>query len=419
MEILLRQARIIDPSSSFHQQQADIFIQDGIIKKIGTLSKSGADLKEIHGVHVSPGWVDLFAQFGDPGYEYRETLATGSEAAASGGYTDVLILPNTAPVLHNKSGIEYIVQRSRGLPVSIHPIGAITKNAEGKELAEMYDMHQSGAAAFSDGIQTIQSAGLLLKALQYLKAIAKTVIQLPNDRSVNPSGLMHEGVVSTRLGLPGMPAIAEDLMIVRDLELVKYTGSKLHLTGISTAGAVALIRLAKAEGVAVSCSVTPYHLWFTDEDLKAYDTNLKLTPPVRTEKDRAALRAAVLDGTIDCIATHHMPLDTDHKVVEFEYALPGMTGLETSYGIVRTCMPELSEERLAALFSTAARNLFDLQAVTIQEGQPASLTLFDPQATWKVPAGRSRSRNTPFTGIELKGKPIGIINKDKLFLNEL
>ncbi|HEY0356147.1 MAG TPA: dihydroorotase [Flavisolibacter sp.] len=418
MEILLRQVNIIDPSSPFHQQEKDIFIQNGVITEIGQVSRKADREIAMEGLSVSPGFTDVFAHFCDPGFEYRETLETGTAAAAAGGFTDVMVIPNTNPVLHNKSGIEYIVQRSRDLVVHVHPIAAITRKTEGKELAEMYDMHQSGAIAFSDGINTVQSPGLLLKALQYIKATNQVIIQLPDDKSISATGLMNEGVVSTRLGLPGKPVIAEELMIARDIELAKYTGSKIHFTGVSSARSLQLVRKAKEEGIAVSCSVSPYHLYFTDKDLAQYDTNLKLNPPLRTAEDREALVQALFDGTIDCIASHHLPQDTDHKVVEFEYADYGMTGLETAFGIVNSCVPNLPGEKLVELFSTNARAIFGLKKNTIDKNEAASLTLFHPKRKWTVEKLYSRSRNSAFIGKELTGKPIGIINKDKVFLNE-
>lgn len=418
MKILLRQVRIIDPSSPFHQQTTDIFIENGIIKEVGQLNIPTSQQINVEGLHISTGWLDIFSNFCDPGFEFKETLETGSNAAAAGGYTDVMLLPNTNPVVHNKAGIEYIVQRSKDFAVSIHPIAAITKNAEEKELAEMYDMHQSGAVAFSNGTCPVQSSGLLLKALQYLKAIDKTIIQVPDDRSVSPSGLMNEGIVSTQLGLPGKPAIAEDLMIARDIELAKYTNSKIHFTGISTAKSVELIKQAKKEGVLVTCSVTPYHLCFTDEDLVDYDTNLKVNPPLRTKEDQQALKQALLDGTIDCIATHHLPQDMDHKIVEFEYAHFGMIGLETSFAAIRTYFPELGLDKTIDLLSNNPRSVFDLQTNSIKKNSEACLTLFLPEEKWKVETLHSKSKNSPFIGKQLTGKPLGIINKDKVFLNQ-
>ena len=420
MNIVLRQAKIIDPSSPFHQQQADISIVNGIITAIEPSSSSTADtVVETEGLTVSPGWVDLFANFCDPGFEYKETLETGVLAAAAGGYTDVMIVPNTAPVLHNKAGVEYVTQKNAQSPVTIHPIGAVTRNAEGKELAEMYDMHQSGAAAFSDGLQPVQSSGVLLKALQYVQAIDKTIIQLPDDKAIHPHGLMNEGVVSTQLGLAGKPAIAEEVMIARDIELVKYTGSKLHFTGVSTQKGMELIQAAKEAGIKVTCSVTPYHLYFCDEDLGEYDSNLKVNPPLRTKKDRDFLRQAVLNGWADCIASHHLPQNTDSKMVEFEYAKFGMIGLQTAFAVVKSCVPQLSLEQWIELCSLHPRRIFGLPPATIAIDQPACLSLFLPEEKWTVELKQlfSKSRNTPFVGKQLTGKPLGIINKDSLFLS--
>lgn len=420
MNILVRQVRINDPASPFHQQTADVLIANGIIANVQPrLSVTADQVLEADNLHLSPGWVDIFANFCDPGYEYKETLETGAMAAAAGGFTDVLIVPNTAPVVHNKAGVEYAIQKNYRSPVTIHPIGAVTKNTEGKDLAEMYDMHQSGAVAFSDGTNSIQSSGVLLKALQYVQAIDKTIIQLPDDKAIQPHGLMNEGIISTQLGLAGKPAIAEEVMIARDIELVKYTGSKIHFTGISTQKSVALIKAAKQQGLNVSCSVTPYHLYYCDEDIANYNTNLKVNPPLRTKKDREALRTAVLDGTIDCIASHHMPQDTDSKMVEFEYAKYGMIGLQTSFAVVKTCLPQISVEQLMDVFYINPRRIFDLPTPGIQLQQPARLTLWQPDVKWTVQNSQlfSKSKNTPFMGAELTGRPFGIINQDKLFLN--
>jgi dihydroorotase len=420
MDILIRQATIIDPSSPFHFQKADLFIRDGVIFSINQPNTEAEKIIDIPGLFVSPGWVDLFSNFCDPGYEFKETLETGTKAAAWGGYTDVFVVPNTTPVLQSKASIEYIVQKGRSLPVTVHPIGAITKNAEGKDLAEMYDMEQSGAIAFSDGLNAVQSSGVLLKALQYIKAINKTIIQMPDDKTINPHGLMNEGIVSTGLGLPGKPAIAEELMIARDIELTKYSGSKLHFTAISTKKGIELIKKAKADGINITCSVTPYHLLFCDEDLAHYDTNLKVNPPLRTVRDRDALKEAVLDGTIDCIASHHSPQDLDNKVIEFENAKNGMIGLQTAFAIVNTVLPKLTPERLVELFSTNTRSIFDLPIHSIQQNSVANLSIFTMKQSWVFEKrdNLSNSSNSPFFGKELVGKPLGIINKDKLFLNQ-
>ena len=420
MKLLIKQARIVDPSSPFNGQSADILIDNGIISKIGIALPDKADKEiAIEGLHASPGWVDVFANFADPGYEFKETLETGAAAAAAGGYTDVMVIPNTNPTIHNKAGVEYITHKSRSLPVNIHPIGAITKNTEGKELAEMYDMKSSGAAAFSDGINCVQSAGLLVKALQYVKAFDGILIQLPDDKSINPHGLMNEGIVSTQLGLPGKPAMAEELIVARDIKLARYAGSRLHFTGVSTKKSLEYIKRGKESGTAVSCSVTPYHLFFCDEDLTDYNTNLKVNPPLRSKEDRAALQQAILNGTVDSLATHHLPHEYDSKVIEFEYAKFGMIGLETAYGVLATAVPGITAARCVELLAVNPRKLFGLNQASIKEGNPATLTLFSPAVKWTVSPEniKSKSSNSPFIGRELTGKVAGIINGDKIVIS--
>jgi dihydroorotase len=420
MKILVRQATIADPDSSFNGQVMDLLINENLVSKIAShITEAADEVVEAQGLIVSPGWVDVFSHFADPGYEYKETLETGAAAAAAGGFTQVFVLPNTQPVVDNKTQAEYISQRSRTLPVTIHPLGAITKGIEGKDLAEMYDMRNSGAIAFTDGNSPVQSPGLFLKALQYVKAFDGVLVQVPLDKSIGAGGLINEGVISTRLGLPGIPALAEEVIIKRDLDLLRYTQSKLHITGISTKNSLALIGAAKKEGLNVSCSVTPYHLFFCEEDMQTYDTNLKVSPPLRSKEDMLALREAVADGSVDCIASHHMPQDWDNKVCEFEYAKNGMTGLETSFAVINHLLPELTGEKIVQLFSGNARKIFGLPATHIAEGNVAELTLFTRSGTTLISKSqlRTKSSNTPFLDRELDGKILGIIHKGKLTLN--
>lgn len=419
MKVLIKDASILSPASPFHGQSKDILIENGIILQIGNkLNSSEAQIIETEGLHVSCGWVDCFANFCDPGYEYKETLETGAMAAAAGGFTQVMLMPNTRPVVHNKSQVEYVIQKSRHLPVSILPIGSITKNGEGRELAEMYDMHRSGAVAFSDGLLPIQSSGMLQKSLQYLLAIDAVIIQVPDDKSIGCGGLMNEGIVSTRLGLQGKPAIAEELLITRDIELAKYTGSKIHFTGVTTKKSLELIAAAKKENIRVSCSVTPYHLFFWDEDLLTYDTNLKVNPPLRTKEDRDALRNGIKNGVVDFIASHHQPQDWDHKICEFEYAKDGMEGLESVYGAARIC--GITPDEFVQMQTENIRNIFNLPVPFINKNEKANLTLFTADEEYILEEKNifSKCRNNAFIGKTLKGRVIGIINGDKVFLPE-
>jgi dihydroorotase len=426
MKVLIKQAQVIDPLSPANGTIQDIFIESGIIRDIQPEINQEADKiisankgnqqNQANQLFVSPGWVDVFANFGDPGYEFKETLQTGSQAAAAGGYTDVFVIPNTKPVIDAKSQVEYICHKSTTYPVNVHPIGAISKNAEGKELAEMIDMHSSGAIAFSDGLNPVQSAGVLLKALQYVKAFDGVIIQIPDDKTIGANGLVHEGIVSTRLGLPGKPMMAEELLVARDIKLARYAESKIHITGVTSPKSLEYIRRAKASGIQVTCSVTPYHLFFSDEDLAEYDTNLKVYPPLRTKDDITQLKIAVEDGTVDCIATHHLPHEYDSKILEFEYAKNGMIGLETSYSVIKTIFPAMAESRIVELLSLNARKIFGLADATIQKNNRACFTVFEPGGNMKVEAGstRSKSKNTAFMGMSLKGKVLGIINKDQI-----
>lgn len=420
MNIIIKQAKIIDPTSPHNGKIADIHIANGKIVSIGkNISAKGAKTVEQKGLHVSPGWFDLFSDFADPGFEFRETLETGAAAAAAGGYTDVCIVPNTKPAVDQKSVVEYIVQKAKHLPVTVHPLGSITRNAEGKELAEMYDMKLSGAVAFSDGKNSLQSAGILVKALQYVKSFDGVLIQVPDDKTISPNGLMNEGITSTQMGLAGRPEIAEEIAVAGNIKLAAYAGSNLHLTGISTAASLKLVKEARQNKTGVTCSAIPYNLVFADEDLTTYDTNLKVNPPLRNKKDRKALQKAVAEGLVDCIATHHFPQDKDHKIVEFEYAKNGMVSLQTAYAVVNTALPGISQEKWVELLAINARKILNIPVPSVVEGAEASLTLFLPLQEWTFEDSHilSLSKNSPFIGKKFTGKPLGIYHKGLLTLN--
>lgn len=421
MTILLRQVKIADQHSPFNGQVKDILLQDAVLISIQDHYEGKADqIVDIPGTIVSTGWVDPFTHFCDPGYEHRETLVTGAAAAQAGGFTTVFVVPNTHPVVDNKTQVNYIIQQNQQLPIHVLPIGALSKKIEGKDLAEMIDMHHSGAVASSDGLYPVQSTLLFLKALQYVKTFDGVVIQMPIDKSLGSLGLMNEGITSTQLGLPGIPAIAEELMIARDIELLKYTNSKLHITGVSTAKGMALIEAGKKAGLALTCSVTPYHLYFNETDLTTYDTLLKVFPPLRTKSDQAALLDAVERGVVDCISSHHQPQDWDGKTIEFEYAKAGIASIETTYSTINYLLPKLKEDAIANLLSNNARNIFNLGSNTIQEGQVVDLTCFNPtiEATHSKLASKSKSANNPFWDKPLKGKVVATYVKGKLHLNQ-
>ncbi len=418
MTILVRKALVKDIHSSLHNQRMDILLSDGLITDIAEQIDTIADtVIEIPGISVSPGWVDLFVKGTDPGFEFKDDLDSVSASAAKGGFTHLFLTPNTQPVTQNKTGVQYIKNHHSTRPVVLHPIGAVTKNTDGKELTEMFEMKQNGAIAFGDGTKSIQSAGLLIKALQYVNAIDGIIIQLPDDHSVAPHGLMHEGIVSTQVGLPGKPALAEEIMVARDIELLRYTNSRLHLTGISLATSVEMIRKAKKEGLNLTCSTTPYHLVFTDASLlNGYDTNLKVNPPLRTEKDRQALLAAVKDGTIDCITTHHTAQNKDAKICEFEYAGFGALGLEAAFGILNQI--GFSEDQILNAICLKPRAIFGL-STTIEKGSKADFTLFESitNATFQKDDLRSKSDNCPYLGLPTKGKVKGVILNNTININ--
>lgn len=406
MSTLLQQVKIHDTTSKYHLQVVDVLIENHTIKKVGAnLTDTAQETINAQGMLLLPGFVDVMADFSEPGYEHKESIASGMNAARAGGFQHVFVVPNTQPVIQNKSMVEYIVNKGKYLPGNIYPIGAISKDLQGKDLAEMMDMHHAGAVAFSDGWQPVQNAQLLLKALEYVKAFDGIIIQMPINNSLAAGGLMNEGFNSVRLGMPGIPTIAESLQVYRDIELLRYTKSKLHFTGISTIPSIALIRQAKAEGLQVSCSVAPYHLLYTDDVLESYDSYYKVEPPLRAEADRQALIEAVLDGTIDCISSHHRAHEWDAKTKEYEYTAYGMNTIQTTFNMVLQAIPNISMEKLAALLSNNARNIFKLPTNSIEEGC-IDFTLVDPNTTWSLNATTNKSinQNTPLFGQELTGK---------------
>lgn len=422
MNLLIRAVQIIDASSPFHLQIKDIFVKDGIIVSIRNQidAEKETELFNAEGMSVSPGWFDLYAHLCDPGYEYKEDIVSASKAAAAGGFTGIAALPDTKPVIDSKSGIEYILNKARGQIVDIFPIGAVTKGCEGKELAEMYDMAAAGAIAFSDAQHPIAEAGLMMRGLLYVKKIGSVIIHYPHDDSLAPHGVMNEGISSVNFGMHGVPALAEDLMVVRDIELAEYTGSRVHFSCISTKEAVSRIREAKQKGIPVTCGVNPVHLTLDDTALSNYDSNLKLFPPLRTPADMEALKAGLIDGTIDVICSAHQPQNEERKKLEFEYADPGIINLQTCFALANMALRDMMKtEMIITKMVDNPRRILGLPVPTITESSVANFTIFDSTASWEFSKVdiKSKSFNTPFTGMKLIGKPVAIYNHNQFQIN--
>ncbi|MBC7864359.1 MAG: dihydroorotase, partial [Bacteroidia bacterium] len=331
MNILIRSAKIIDPNSSFNGKKADILIENGEIVEIKQNIKNDK-YKVIEGenIHVSPGWFDMQANFRDPGFEHKEDLESGMNCAAAGGFTGVCVMPSTNPPLHSKSQIDYVINKTKGSIVDVFPVGCISHNYEGKDLAEMHDMKMAGAVAFSDDKKAIKDAGLVLRALQYSHNIGSFIITHCDDASISHGGQMNEGENSTALGLKGMPGLAEELMLERNLSILAYAGGKLHIPTVSTKNSVEMIRLAKAKGLNVTAGVAAVNLFLEDSALNDFDSNLKVNPPLRTKEEIEALKKGLASGVIDVIVSDHSPEDIESKDLEFDYASFGMIGLETA-----------------------------------------------------------------------------------------
>ncbi|AOZ98063.1 dihydroorotase [Flavobacterium commune] len=416
MKLIIRNAKIIDPQSSFHNQTVDILIVDGLIEKIGASLPNPEQAEELKldNLHVSQGWFDSSVSLGEPGFEDRETIANGLLVAAKSGFTGIGLQPNSFPVIDNQSQINFVKTKAIGHATTLFPIGALTKNAEGKDMAELFDMKQAGAIAFGDYNKSFENANLLKIALQYTQDFNGLVIAYSQDSNIKGQGVVNEGVVSTRLGLKGIPNLAEELQVARNLFLLEYTDGKLHIPTISTAKSVALIKEAKAKGLNVSCSVTVHHLTMTDEKLDSFDTRYKVTPPLRTEEDRLALLDGILDNTIDMITTDHNPIDIEHKKMEFDMAKNGTIGLESAFGALMDVLPlEKVIEKL-----TSGKTIFGIENASINEGATANISLFNPEgeSTFTKAAILSKSKNSAFLGIQTKGKAYGIVNQGQLIL---
>ena len=414
--ILIQGGRVIDPNQDL-DGSFDVLIEDGAISKIDGRIDEKAEVIDAAGLIVSPGLIDIHVHLREPGQEYKETVRTGTLAAAAGGFTGVACMANTEPVNDSRSVTEHILLEARRHGFArVHPIGAISKGLKGEELAEIGEMIRAGAVAISDDGRPVMNAELMRRALLYAQHFDVAVIQHAEDLNLTGKGVMHEGEWSTRLGLPGIPGSAEDVMIARDIILTEDTGGRYHVAHLSTARSLDMVRRARSQGLRVSCEVAPHHLILTDEEVakSGFSTNTKMKPPLRSERDRQALVNGLADGAVDCIASDHAPHHPDEKDVEFNLAPFGILGLETTLAL---CLDRLvhpgiiSLKRLIELLSTGPARVLGLPGGTLRTGSPADVTLFHPdeEVTIRAASFRSKSRNTPFDGWKLRGRPAGTI----------
>jgi len=424
-QILLQQGRLIDPSSGT-DRVVDILIEDGTIRTIGTglTAADGCEVVDLAGRVVAPGFVDMHVHLREPGYEHKETIATGTLAAAFGGFTAVCCMPNTNPAIDDESIVEFVKSQgkrsNRGI-VDVFPVGAVTKGRDGKLMAPISELVQAGAIGLSDDGAPVHDAAIMRRAMEYASMYNVPIIQHCEDLALAKGGVMNEGETATRLGLPGIPNVAEEVMLARDVMLAEFTRARYHAAHVSTAGSVALMREAKLKKIKATCEVTPHHFTLTDREVCSFDTNTKMNPPLRTQADVDAIREGLRDGTIDVIATDHAPHSLDEKEVDYIQAPFGIVGLETAIGLSVTHLVAtgvLTLSQLVEKFSTNPRKIIGKE-ILVAEGQAANLTIFDPEAEWTVDCAQfhSKSKNSPFNGTILKGKPIGIVNHGLVLIN--
>ncbi|BDQ02518.1 dihydroorotase [Ignavibacterium sp.] len=424
MKLLLKNASVINPLQNLNEKDFDILIEDGIIKETGkNLQINSGDIKtiDLSGKIISPGFIDIHVHLREPGREDEETVETGCNAAANGGFTAVACMPNTEPAIDSAEVVEFIKKQASGHLVDVYPVAAATLGRKGEVLSPMAELKDAGAVAFSDDGVAIKSSSLLKRALEYSLMFDLPIIEHCEDESL-AGGAMNESINSTLLGLPAIPNVAEDLIVMRDILLAEYTGGRVHIAHISSANAVNMVREAKKKGIKVTAEVTPHHFTLTDDAVKTYDTNTKMNPPLRTRKDVEAIIEGLKDGTIDAIASDHAPHSIEEKEMEFEYAPNGIVGLETSVGLAFTELLHkklLSIEELILKYAINPRKILNLGMPLIQKGNIANLTILDTDVVWTVDKTKflSKSRNTPFHKRLLTGKAIGVINNRKMFFD--
>jgi len=421
MKILIQAVTILSPGSAHHETCKDVLLVDGIIKEVkdqGTIKEKCDQIIDAKGKHLSQGLFDLHVNFREPGHEHKEDLISGCHAAMQGGFTGVLCMPSTSPPIHTRSAVEFLQNRTKDQLVELLPSGSLSFNSEGKDLSEMYDMFNAGAKVFTDDKHVVHDAGLMLRALLYSKNFGGKIFSFPHDASLVSKGQMHEGIVSTGLGLKGIPSIAEELMISRDLSLVEYADAEIHFSTISTKKSVELIREAKRKGIKVTADVSVLNIALTDDELTGFDSNFKVMPPLRTKEDVDALIAGLKDGTIDAISSDHCPEDVENKRKEFDLASFGAEGLETAFSAAYTALKNhMSISEIIEKFTTAPRAILGLSSNLIQENSPANLTLVDLSEEWTVQEKDilSRSKNNPFISKTLQGKILFVFNRGQMY----
>lgn len=423
MKTLLKNLHIIDPAHKL-DLKADILIDDGVIEKIGTgieVNDWNVDIHDLSGCVAAPGFLDMHVHLREPGREDEETVVTGCNGAAAGGFTAVACMPNTDPAIDSSEVVESILLKSKATPVDVYPIGAATLARKGESLAPIGELVEAGAVGFSDDGVAIKTAKILRKVMEYSSMYGTPVIEHCEDESL-AGGAMNEGLNSTKFGLSSVPPIAEELIVARDIMMAEYTGARVHIAHISTAKAVQLVREGKAKGIKVTAEVAPHHFTLTDDSLAEYDTNFKMNPPLRTKTDVEAMIEGLKDGTIDCIASDHAPHSPEEKEMEFEYAPNGILGLETTLSLTLNNLYHtgiLTMEQIVEKLSINPRKILNIPLPRIAEGEKANLSIFDPNAeyTVKVSSFRSKSKNSPFDDHTLKGKPVAVFNKGKMVLS--
>ena len=428
MNILLKSAKIIDPNSKFNNEIMDIYIKDGKIDQIAKsinskeklISKNSDVEFTAKNLHISPGWFDLHANFGEPGFEQNETINTGCDAAIKGGYTGVMLMPNNIPSIDNRSMIDFIKNKTINSIVDVLPAGNITKNSIGDSIVEMHDMADGGCKAFTDDKNSLMRNDVMKVAMLYSIDCNALIMNYPNDISLSKNGMMHEGKTSTRLGLKGIPYMAEAMMVDRDINLLKYTNSRLHLSYISTKDSAKKIKIAKRKGLSITADVSIYNLFLTDNFINNFDTRYKVLPPLREKEDNNALIKALKDNTIDVISSDHTPISDENKKIEFDNALFGIIGLESAFGLLcNHIAPKIGLSLLIEKISINPRKVLQLPQVSINIGNKANITLFEPKKEWEFTIDdiKSKSLNSPFLGTKMIGKALGIINNGKFKIN--